>query len=104
MTSVILVAKAAQQLREIDAWWRDHRPDAVTLVADEFERCVELLENTPGLGAPFRKTSVFGVRRLVMKKTKHLVYYVHDSVHSVVYIIAVWGMPKEGSPSLDDPR
>ena len=82
MTSVILVAKAAQQLQEIDAWWRAHRPDAVTLVADEFERCVELLENTPALGAPFRKTSVFGVRRLVMKKTKHLVYYVHDSAHS----------------------
>jgi hypothetical protein len=76
----------------------------LTPVADEFERCVELLENTPGVGAPFRKTSVFGVRRLVMKKTKHLVYYVHDSAHSVVYIIAVWGMPKEGSPPLDDPR
>lgn len=45
MTSVILVAKAAKQLQEIDAWWREHRPDAVTLVADEFERCVELLES-----------------------------------------------------------
>jgi hypothetical protein len=39
-----------------------------------------------------------------MKKTGHLVYYVHDSAHSVVYIIAVWGMPKEGSPPLDEPR
>ena len=104
MTSVILAAKAAQQLHEIDAWWRDHRPDAVTLVADEFERCVELLENTPALGAPFRKTSVSGVRRLVMKKTRHLVYHVHDPAHSVVYVIAVWGMPKDGPPPLDDPR
>lgn len=104
MTLVIVVAKASQQLKEIDAWWRAHRPDAEALVADEFERCVELLENTPGVGSLFRKTSVLGVRRLVMKKTRHFVYYVHDPAHSVVYVIAVWGMPKEGSPPLEDPR
>jgi hypothetical protein len=73
------------------------------LVVDEFQRCVTLLE-TPEMGSPFRKTQVLGVRRVVMKKTKHVVYYVHDSVHSVVYIIAVWGMPKDGFPPLDDPR
>src|SRR5688572_5792217 len=101
MTSVVLVERAVQQLRER---WRAHRPDAATLVVDELERCVELLENTPEVGAPFRKTIVLGVRRLVMRKTKHLAYYVHDSLHSVVYIIAVWGMPKEGSPPLADPR
>lgn len=43
-------------------------------------RCVTLLENTPNLGAPFRMTLVLGVRRIVMKKTKHFVYYVHDSL------------------------
>ena len=104
MTAVVLVERAAQQLRDIDAWWRAHRPDVATLVADELEHRIELLENTPELGALFRKTPVLGVRRLVMRKTKHLIYYVHDSVHSVVYIIAVWGMPKDGSPPLADPR
>jgi plasmid stabilization system protein ParE len=104
MTSVVLVNRAIQQLREIDAWWRDHRPDAATLVADEFERCLTLLESTPELGSRFQRTSVVGVRRIVMKKTKHVVYYVHDSVHALVYVIAIWGMPKDGYPPLDDPR
>ena len=39
-----------------------------------------------------------------MKKTRHLVYYIHDAEHSIVYIIAIWGAPKEGDPVLHDPR
>jgi hypothetical protein len=39
-----------------------------------------------------------------MSKTKHYVYYVHDEPNAVVYIIAVWGTPKAGGPTLVDPR
>jgi hypothetical protein len=39
-----------------------------------------------------------------MKRTKHHVYYVHDANNGVVYIIAVWGAPKEGDPVLRNPR
>jgi hypothetical protein len=39
-----------------------------------------------------------------MKKTKHLIYYVHDPDNAVVYIVAVWGAPKGGDPDLLDPR
>lgn len=45
-----------------------------------------------------------GVRRLVMRQTKRLVYYIHDAENAVVYIIAIWGAPKRGKPSLRDPR
>jgi hypothetical protein len=38
-----------------------------------------------------------------MKRTKHHVYYVHDANNGVVYIIAVWGAPKEGDPVLRNP-
>jgi hypothetical protein len=39
-----------------------------------------------------------------MKKTKHLIYYVHDDNNAVAYIVAVWGAPKGGDPDLRDPR
>lgn len=39
-----------------------------------------------------------------MTKTKHHVYYLHDETNAVVYVIAVWGAPKGGAPSLVDPR
>ncbi|HWO22684.1 MAG TPA: type II toxin-antitoxin system RelE/ParE family toxin [Kofleriaceae bacterium] len=104
MTTVVMVDSAEEQLAEINEWWRRNRRAAPTLVIDELARCVSLLESSPDIGVRFHRTAVPGVRRLVMKKTRHLVYYIHDEEHSVVYIIAVWGAPKEGDPVLHDPR
>ena len=47
MTTVILVDAAEEQLNEIVEWWRTHREASPTLVMDEFERCVSLLEFSP---------------------------------------------------------
>jgi len=104
MTTVVVVHEAEEQLREIVDWWVANRRLAPTLVVDEFERCMTLVENSPDIGTGFHRTAVPGVRRLVMKKTKHFVYYVHDDENSIVYVIAVWGAPKEGDPVLRDPR
>ena len=104
MTTVVVVDEAEEQLREINEWWIANRQAAPSLVVDEFERCVTLLENSPDIGTIFHRTNVPGARRLLMKKTKHLLYYVHDDNNAVVYIVAVWGAPKGGDPDLRDPR
>lgn len=104
MTTVVVVDEAAQQLREIVDWWIANRAAATTLALDEFEHCVRLLESSPDVGLRFHRTPVPGVRRVVMKRTKNHVYYVHDADNAVVYIIAVWGAPKEGDPVLRDPQ
>lgn len=104
MTTVVIVDSAEEQLCEIKEWWGRHRPAAPTLVADELARCVRLLESAPDVGTRFHRAAIPGVRRLVMRKTRHLVYYLHDARHSIVYIIAIWGAPKAGHPVLHDPR
>ncbi len=104
MTTVVVVDEAEEQLREIVEWWRANRRAAPTLVIDELGRCTTLLESSPDIGTRFHRTFVPGVRRLVMKKTKHYLYYVHDAENAVVYVIAVWGAPKDGDPVLRDPR
>jgi plasmid stabilization system protein ParE len=104
MTTVVVVEEAEAQLSEIVAWWLVNRPAAPTLALDEFERCVKLLESSPDIGTTFHRTDVPGVCRLVMRRTKHFVYYVHDPVNAIVYIIAVWGSPKGSDPELRDPR
>lgn len=38
-----------------------------------------------------------------MKRKRHHVYSMHDAAHEIVYIIAVWGAPKEGEPVLHHP-
>jgi plasmid stabilization system protein ParE len=104
MITVVLVASAEEQLHEIAEWWMEHREASPSLVMDEFERCVSLLESSPDAGARFHRSRVPGVRRLVMRRTKHHVYYLHDESNVVVYIIAVWGALKLGVPVLIGPR
>jgi hypothetical protein len=66
MTTVVVVDVAEAQLIEIDAWWRAHRSSSPTLVIDEFERCVSLLESNLDIGTRFHSTHVPGVRRIAM--------------------------------------
>ena len=103
MTTVVIVAEAEQQLGEILEWWTENRPAAPMLLLDEFERCVSLLESSPDVGVRFHRTPVPGVRRMLMKRTRHHLYSVHDADHEIVYIIAVWGAPKEDDPILRHP-
>ncbi len=104
MTTVVVVDDAEAQLLEIDGWWVAHRISSPMLVVDELARCVSLLESNPDIGTRFHSLVVPGVRRLVMTKTRHYVYYLHDELNAVVYVIAVGGAPKSGVPVLVDPR
>jgi plasmid stabilization system protein ParE len=88
MTTIVVVDEAEQQLRDIDEWWRANRPEATTLVVDEFERCTTLLASSPDIGAGFHRTSVPGVRRLLMK-TRHFVYYVHCVIRADLVITRI---------------
>src|SRR5262245_52749769 len=100
MTPVVVVAEAQEQLREIVEWWSANRRAVPPVALLEFDRCLTRLEFSPDAGPRFHRTRVPGVRRLVMRRTKHLVYYVHDAGNEIVYIIAVWGAPKGGDPML----
>lgn len=57
---VLLTPEAEEQLRQGDMWWQKNRPAAPDLLRDEFERMVELLREMPGLGSPFRRSTIPG--------------------------------------------
>lgn len=104
MTTVVMTSLAEQQLLEIAEWWMAHREASPLLLSEELERCLSLLETSPDVGARFHRAHIPGVRRLLMRRTKHHLYYLHDERNAVAYIIAIWGAPKVGPPPLFDPR
>jgi plasmid stabilization system protein ParE len=103
-TLVVITDEAERHLAELVAWWTENRPLAPSLVQREFAHCVQLLETAPMAGVRFLRTPVPGVRRLVMRRTRNLVYYIYDSTNSIAYVIAVWGAPKEHDPVLVEPK
>lgn len=92
--------KAELEALEKDLWWTQNREKNPDLFADELAELEDALLAAP-LGSPvYQRFGDREVRRKVMPKTKHLVYYHLDG--DVVRIVKVWGGPKGEEPDLTD--
>lgn len=103
MTTVVIVDAAEEQLGEIVEWWAAHRevsPLRNQASAVKGHSLTSLLEASPDVGVCFHRSRVPGVRRLVTKRTKHHVYYLHDEPNGVVYVLVIWGAPEVGTTVL----
>ena len=87
---IVLERRASLEIEAIDSWWRTNR----TAVPDAFLSELEL----PELGVPARSTRLEGVRRILLAKTRHHVYYrvAADSIQ----VLAVWHTSRGHSPGL----
>lgn len=90
---------AQEQADECDQWWRQHRT-ARDLFARELAGTKELLLVNPKFGAVHTILNGQPVRKVLMPKTRHHLYYVADFDADVIIIHAVWGAPKEHGPNL----
>ena len=104
MITVRITDEAAEQAMTMDDWWRSNRLAAPSLFAREFKNAVSLLGVAPGAGQRFKRSSVPGVRRLVLPRTRNLLFYLFDRNSETVHILAVWGGPRGTDPQLRDPR
>lgn len=104
MTSkVVVVQEAEKQLHEIDAWWVENRQSVPDLFLNELGRAFELLAEMPKIGPLFPRANHPGVRRLLLRKSKHWVYYVHDERRSIVHVLAIWSTFRGSDPPLSRP-
>jgi hypothetical protein len=67
---------------------------------DEFNHAVELLIEAPDLGAVYTPKEAFGVRRVLLTRSQHYLYYVHRRDRHVIRILAVWSCYRGRGPSL----
>ena len=103
MADVKLARSAAAQAEQLNAWWTENRRLAPALFAREFASAVSLLATAPGAGARFHRSALPGIRRLVLKKSKNLVFYVYYPETDTVHIISVWGAQRGSDPPLELP-
>lgn len=97
---VIVAAAAREQIRAVDDWWVTNRPAAPSLFRDELDAALALLASAPDIGPRFRRARRKGVRRLLLRRSRFHVYYVHDRRHAVVLVLAVWGATRGHGPPL----
>ena len=94
---VELSEEADEQVREIDAWWSEHRRSAPDLFVDELERALLAIGEMPTLGTSYA-AGARTLRRLLLPRTHYHVYSVIEAER--VYVVAVWSTFRGRAPRL----
>jgi plasmid stabilization system protein ParE len=97
---LVFTPEAQRQANEMDAWWREHRPDARDLFARELAEARELILATPGIGVTYTSANGKTARRVLLPKTRNHVYFELDEQQDLVIVLAVWGAPRGRGPRL----
>jgi plasmid stabilization system protein ParE len=96
---VYLAAEAEAQLNAISAWCKANSSELSTTLLAELEQALILLARTPSMGQPFLRATRQGVRRLLLRRSQHWLYYVHQR-NRAVYILAIWSTARGTIPPL----
>lgn len=67
---------------------------------EEISAAVETLSASPGAGVPYRRSSVSGMRRILLPRTRYHIYYTADETEGVIRIHALWHTARGQGPTL----
>jgi plasmid stabilization system protein ParE len=97
---ILFTPEAEEQAERCDTWWRENRLGSPDLFARELSDAKALLLKAPDIGSVYATIESVVVRRLLMRKTRHHLYYVLELEQNRLTIHAVWGAPRERGPEL----
>lgn len=95
---IVFEHRASLEVETIDTWWQTNRTATPDLFLMELERMLQAIALLPELGAPARNTRVEGVRRILLAKTRHYVYY--RKAIDTIQVLAVWHTSRGKGPGL----
>jgi hypothetical protein len=80
---VVRLDEAQRRFEAEDRWWRENR-DTKELFVAEFEEVLRQLSSMPNVGQRYRRARGQLIQRVLMKKTRCHVYYLHDPERDLV--------------------
>ena len=90
--------EAEAQIRDVDNWWRTHRPSSPDLFLEELIAAIDIIGDAPHVGRLYRLSRVPGTRRVLLRETRYHVYYVPDA--DEVTVLAIWHARRGVGPPL----
>lgn len=104
---VVIAARAQEQVRAIDVWWRKERPSAPDLFLDELRQAIVAISESPAAAPPYAPAERSGVprpptaiRRRRLSRTRYSVFYTVDDSALAVVVLAVWHSSRGAGPTL----
>jgi plasmid stabilization system protein ParE len=92
--------RAGRQIRAAATWWLGNRDKAPFAFAEDLEDALGLIADMPRVGQPIPHPALPGVRRLLLARTQHHLYYAIDETSRTVEILALWHSGRGAEPEL----
>lgn len=92
--------RARGHIEKVQAWWRKNRPAAPYLFLDELVAAEALLRADPTFGLVYESHKSGVVRRVLLARTGHHLYYRYRADRDELTVLSVWGAPRELGPKL----
>jgi plasmid stabilization system protein ParE len=90
--------KASAQVDRLARWWRKNRPRNPSLLEAEMAAVLSMLAELPEAGQAWALAR--GIRRVLMPRTQHYVYYRIVPKAMIVRVVAVRHAAREKGPPL----
>ena len=92
--------RARRHIEKIHAWWVENRPAAPSLFLDELADAERGLRARPESGSVYATHKTGAVRRILLARTSHHLYFRYRPERDELIVLAVWGAPRERGPKL----
>jgi plasmid stabilization system protein ParE len=98
--TVAFTPRAAREVAEARRWWRANRSKAPGALEEELRTALDLIANTPAIGAVARNVAIPGVRRIFLNRVNYFLYYRPTEESRSVEIVALWHARRGAGPRL----
>jgi plasmid stabilization system protein ParE len=92
--------RAGRQIRAASSWWLRNREKAPFAFADDLHDALHLVADMPGVGQPVPHSKIRSLRRLLLARTQHHLYYSVDETSKAVEVLSLWHSSRSEEPQL----
>jgi plasmid stabilization system protein ParE len=92
--------RGAREVEEAKRWWRTNREKAPAAMEEELTKTLDLIAAAPNIGVVARKSSLAGVRRILLGRVNYYLYYRPKVESGVIEVVAFWHAKRGGAPRL----
>ncbi len=101
MTDIYFTPEADEQVERIDLEWREHARTNPDLFVEDLDIAQHKAMRMKDMYQLYRWVHGEAIRRVLMPRAKHHLYYFYEADADQVVVVAVWGAKRKAGPPLE---
>lgn len=98
--AVAFTPRASREVAEAKRWWHANRTKAPNALEEELRTTLDLIAQTPSIGAVAHSIALPGVRRIFLNRVNYFLYYRPKPEVRLIEVVALWHSRRGSAPRL----